>query len=497
MIDHDAADYSFENIEQFTILQRISKTLLILNKKRIIFFKFDIDEISFIDTINLKISVDVITFHIVLVHISFLLCLADVNRLRFYFNNLINMLIEERSINKILSRKELYATHSNQIKRFQIQILMNSKFLIRNDELILDLQIDMKAFQTINDLQIHLKIEHSRKIDYLHIDMKKKHYSMIRRYDHAFLLWNIFAQLLIIESLDQNSCFLIEIELRRFHRRFDHLFIRRLQAILDRSEHETNSQAIEYLIKFCHHCQVHEKFSSRFNFTLKDDLEFNFNVIVNIFYLKIKIDVNKSILHVMNEAIRFQVDKWLKNITIWHVWNQLRICWIDIYLKSFDLIILNASKQFIAREFKQYAFNMKIRVNIVSIETHHSIDMIEKYHDSLCKMYAIIIAKISDIDSNSTLQMTFKALNDSVKFDELISTLFVFEAYLRMIEMNALSSTIIQRFHCNAQDNEWSSKIDRCLSNEWCIEYSKRFVLDFDSCLIIKFWRFYVSRKEW
>jgi hypothetical protein len=61
-------------------------------------------------------------------------------------------------------------------------------------------------------------------------------------------------------------------------------------------------------------------------------------------------------------------------------------------------------------------------------------------------MYVIIIAKISDIDSNSTLQMTFKALNDSIKLNELISTLLVFEAYLRMIEMNAFSSTIIQRF---------------------------------------------------
>jgi hypothetical protein len=152
LIDHDAADYLFENIEQFTILQRINKTSLILNKKRIISFKFEIDEISFIDIVDLKISVDVITFHIVLVHTSFLLCLVDMNRLRLYFNNLINMLIEERSINKVLSRKELYATHSNQIKRFQIQILMSSKSLTRNDELILDLQIDMKASQTINNL---------------------------------------------------------------------------------------------------------------------------------------------------------------------------------------------------------------------------------------------------------------------------------------------------------------------------------------------------------
>ncbi len=269
---------------------------------------------------------------------------------------------------------------------------------------------------------------------------------MIRRYDHAFLFWNILAQSLITKSLDQNSCFFIAIELRRFHRRFDHFLTRRLQAILDKSDHETNFQAIEYFIKFCHHCQVHEKSSSRFNFKLKDDLEFNFNVIVNIFYLKIKIDVNKSILYVMNETTRFQIERWLKDIIVRHVWDQLRICWIDTYLESFNLIISNASKQFIARKFKQYAFNMSIKVNTVSIETHHSIDMIERYHDLLRRMYVIILAKISNIDSNSTLQMTFKALNDSVELNELISTLLVFEAYFRMIEMNAFLSTIIQRF---------------------------------------------------
>jgi hypothetical protein len=160
LIDHDAADYSFEDIEKFTILQRINKSFLILNKKRIIFFKFDIDEIFSIDTINLKISVDVITFHIVLVHISFLFCLADMNRLRLYFNNLTNMLIEEQ-LNE----------------RFHAQILMSSKSLIRNEEMIFDLQIDMK-------------IEHHsiKMTSNFHTNMKKKHHSMIRRYDHAFFL---------------------------------------------------------------------------------------------------------------------------------------------------------------------------------------------------------------------------------------------------------------------------------------------------------------------
>jgi hypothetical protein len=89
---------------------------------------------------------------------------------------------------------------------------------------------------------------------------------------------------------------------------------------------------------------------------------------------------------------------------------------------------------------------MSIRINIVSVETHHSIEMIKRYHELLRRVYAIIVAKLLEIDSNSILQMTFKALNDSIDSNDLISTLLVFDAYSRMIEINVSSSTIIQRF---------------------------------------------------
>ncbi len=111
LINHDAEDLSLENIEQFTTLQRISK--IELNKNNAISMKFKIHKILSIDFIQLNILVDVITFYIVLVNTSYLLCLVDMNRLRFYFNNPINMLIEKHS--KVLFRKELYLDQS-QIK---------------------------------------------------------------------------------------------------------------------------------------------------------------------------------------------------------------------------------------------------------------------------------------------------------------------------------------------------------------------------------------------
>ncbi len=88
---------------------------------------------------------------------------------------------------------------------------------------------------------------------------------------------------------------------------------------------------------------------------------------------------------------------------------------------------------------------MSIEVKTVSVETHHSIEMIERYHESLRRVYSIIMTEISDIDFESVLQMSFKALNDSIEFDDLISTLLVFEAYSKMIENDVFTSTITQR----------------------------------------------------
>jgi hypothetical protein len=274
-------------------------------------------------------------------------------------------------------------------------------------------------------------------VQYEHINMKRRHF-VIRRYEHAFLLWKMLIQLLIFEFVEKNSCLLIEIELRRLHRRFEHFSVRRLYEILERSEHEIEFHAIEHFIKFCHHCQMHEKSFDRFIFSIKDeDIQFNYSIMINILYMKYKSVDNKLVLHIMNEAIRFQADRWLKDISTRHVWDQLKTCWIDTYLRSSDVITADVDKQFVVREFKQYADNMKIAIKTISVETHHLIEMMKRYHDSLRRMYAIITIEISNIDLEIILQMTFKIINDSIEFDELIFTLLVFDVYFSMIEMNA------------------------------------------------------------
>ena len=98
-----------------------------------------------------------------------------------------------------------------------------------------------------------------------------------------------------------------------------------------------------------------------------------------------------------------------------------------------------------AREFKQYATNMRIIVKNAPVEAHHSIGLVERYHESLRRAYSIIAAEISGIEPQLALQMAFKALNDSAGSNGLVPTLLMFGAYSRMTETDAPSPTITQR----------------------------------------------------
>ena len=97
------------------------------------------------------------------------------------------------------------------------------------------------------------------------------------------------------------------------------------------------------------------------------------------------------------------------------------------------------------KKFKQYVVNMIIIVRNAFVETHHSIDMIEKYHDSLRRIYNIIIEKIFDIESELILQITFKTFNDSIKFNDFVFILLIFDVYFKMIEFDVSFFTITQK----------------------------------------------------
>ena len=121
------------------------------------------------------------------------------------------------------------------------------------------------------------------------------------------------------------------------------------------------------------------------------------------------------------------------------------MCWIDTYLGPPDLVAHDAGKNFISKEFKQYANTMGIRTKAVPVEAHNSIGIVERYHSPLRQAYQIIVVELPGIDRDAALQMAFKAINDTAGPDGLVPTLLVFGAYPRMVESDAPSPSVIQR----------------------------------------------------
>jgi hypothetical protein len=121
------------------------------------------------------------------------------------------------------------------------------------------------------------------------------------------------------------------------------------------------------------------------------------------------------------------------------------MCWIDSYLGPPDLITSDAGKNFISKEFREYATTMGIRTKAVPVEAHNSIGMVERYHGPLRRIYQILCIELPDLSEEATLQMAFKAINDSAGPDGLVPTLLAFGAYPRMTDLDAPSPTVTQR----------------------------------------------------
>lgn len=258
---------------------------------------------------------------------------------------------------------------------------------------------------------------------------------VVRKWGHPWML---------LDQLEESLAwsYLTETELHQLHRRFGHPSVQRLTNILQRAGHEVDTEILKKLTKFCHQCQMHEKSPGRFKFTLKDDCEFNYSVVIDVLYID-----RKPVLQVVDEGTAFQAARFLKDMSARTAWDTLRACWIDTYLGPPDRVVHDAGKNFASVEFKQLARSMAIEIREVPVESHNSVGLVERYHTPLRRAYEIIQEELKDehIDKEFMLQMAVKAINDSAGPKGIVPTLVVLGAYPRLTDMDPPSPSVTKR----------------------------------------------------
>jgi predicted GTPase len=101
-------------------------------------------------------------------------------------------------------------------------------------------------------------------------------------------------------STTEAASFFKELELRRLHCRFRHLRTERLHKMLTAAGHDVNASVLEQIQKFCYFCQSHDQALQRFKFTIKDNLHFNYEIIIDVVRIG-----NRDVLHVINTDTSF------------------------------------------------------------------------------------------------------------------------------------------------------------------------------------------------
>ncbi|KAM4062690.1 cwf18 domain containing protein [Hirsutella rhossiliensis] len=319
MPDTGAACISTGGIEQLRALQREMPPVQFRDDRKPEPVRFGAGRLETpLGVITLNTPVGEVDFHIVNVPTPFLLCLADMDRLGVYLNNVTNELVG-------------------------------------------------------NGVSV----------------------PVIRRWGHAWFF---------LRKQEASVAYLTEAELRRLHTRFGHPSVYRLHKLLNSAGHDVEIEALEMIKKFCHYCQMKSDPPRRFKFSLKDDCDFNYEVIVDVMTLG-----GRPVLHVVDQATAYQAGRFLSNMTAKETWLALKQC-----------------TNFAAAEFQAEA-------KLMGITSHWAVGKVEKYHVPVRRAYDILKAELKDtVSPDQVLQMAFKAVNDTAGPDGLVPTLLVFGALPRM-----------------------------------------------------------------
>ena len=301
----------------------------------------------------------------------------------------------------------------------------NTPFLLS----LLDLDNSKSYFDNLNDMIRLLK------------NGKCVSIPVVRKFGHAFLQWG---------PMMATTSFLTEIELRTLHRRFGHPSVPRLINLLNRAGHtnENHRRILNRITEHCHKCQRFGSAPLRFKFTLRDsdNVHFNQSIFADVLYID-----GTPVLHVVDEATRFQAARFLPNMTAVTLWETLRLCWIDTYLGPPAIINHDAGTNFASADFQQYNKSLGIETKEVPIEAAQSMGIVERYHMPLRRAYEVIREELFSETSVSQqkrpliLQMAVKAVNDTAGPDGSVPTLLVFGAFPRIVKGDAPTPDIMQR----------------------------------------------------
>ncbi|KAI1819054.1 hypothetical protein F4861DRAFT_544296 [Xylaria intraflava] len=126
--------------------------------------------------------------------------------------------------------------------------------------------------------------------------------------------------------------------------------------MLRRAGHDVDQSTLEEIQKFCHHCQSYDPAPRRFKFSIKDDCNFNYEIIIDVVRIG-----GKQVLHVIDAATSFQAATFLKSMLARDTWEAL---WPPDYISH------DPGTNFSSDEFRNRAKIVGVTCREMPVEAH-------------------------------------------------------------------------------------------------------------------------------
>lgn len=216
-------------------------------------------------------------------------------------------------------------------------------------------------------------------------------------------------------------------QLEKLHQQFFHPSATRLFNLLKRARPEDATpetlDILRDISKRCDPCQRIRPAPTRFRVSFgTENARFNERIMMDIMYID-----SSPVLHIVDEGTRFAVARFLPDMSTKTVWDTLLSCWASIYTGLPNRILVDQGTNLGKSEpFFSLAARANVEVQSTGTEAHSSLGIGERYHEPVRTTFRKLLLQYPMVRKTLLLQMTVKALNDTLGPEGLVPSSLVF-----------------------------------------------------------------------
>ena len=176
------------------------------------------------------------------------------------------------------------------------------------------------------------------------------------------------------------------------------------------------------IVAQCDPCQRVKNAPYRFRVTLgQEHTRFNSKVYMDLMHIE-----GDYVLHLVDEATRFSAAKFLgKRVTTEKVWEAFIQCWSSVYTGMLHTIAVDEGTQH-SDIFGELSKIYDIDVQKSGTESHNSLGIGERYHDTLRKTFLKLPEDHPNLKKDILLAIAIKAINDTLGPEGIVLSALVF-----------------------------------------------------------------------